>query len=96
MRERVTPWGFSAPSVVTFLTPHTPPDFFPPNQPLPPSLKVSEVSLICMNWNSLAPCSCLAIEGFVLECLVYDDKEALQRRITGVQDIWLGCMHFEV
>jgi len=85
----VTSWGFGA--LMTFSTQHAPPD-----QPLPPFVADFLASSIRLSWDSLARCNSLRIQGFVLECLVIDDKEANERRSTEVQDIWNGCMRIEV
>jgi len=59
----------------------------PPDQPLPPSVAESEASSIRLSWDSPARCNGLPIQGFVLEYLVIDDKEAHERRNIMVQDI---------
>jgi len=59
---------------MTFLTQQAPPD-----QPMPPLIAESEGSSIHLIWVNPARPNGLLVQGFVLEYLVIEDKEAHER-----------------
>jgi len=63
---------------------------------MPPLIVDSEGSSIHLSWVNLARPNGLLIQGFVLEYLVIEDKEAHERDSVEVQDIWRECVRIEV
>jgi len=61
-----------------------------------PLIAESEGSSIHLSWVNQARPNGLLIQGFVLEYLVIEDKEAHERGSVKVQDIWRECVRIEV